>query len=329
MLRSGSAWQCHRAAVPRTGVGCLVAGVALLGGAVIAGLAVWNLKPSPLSTPQTVARMPVTVPADEELIVVYPAIAVSPNGAHLVYVASRRGVQQLHLRAIDSWRATALVGTEGAVCAVLLTRQPVGGFFAEGKLKKIPVTGGASQIVCDAGTHLAEAGHRTTSSISRRAVSLACGRFLPTGALLSPSRDWSRKKERLVIDGRRSCREEQAVLFTSRTGPGTDEWHVQVQRVSNGERRMLAQGGTGYYVPTGHLVYVQVATGTLVAMPFDLQHFRSEPPRLSPLPRESWLRGKARTIRCPATGCWRMLPAAPTLMIGRWSGWIERGRSTR
>ncbi len=45
---------------------------------------------------------------------------------------------------------------------------------------------------------------------------------------------------------------------------------VQVQRVSSGERRMVAQGDTGYYVPTGHLVYVQAATGTLVAVPFDL-----------------------------------------------------------
>jgi hypothetical protein len=40
------------------------------------------------------------------------------------------------------------------------------------------------------------------------------------------------------------------------------------------ERHTLAQGGTGYYVPTGHLVYVQVATGTLMAMPFDLQRLQ-------------------------------------------------------
>ena len=114
----------------------LVAGVALLGGAVIAGLAVWNLKPSPLSTPQAVARLTVTVPADEELSCDDPAIAVSPNGAHLVYVARRRGVQQLHLRAIDSLESKALVGTEGARRAVLLTRQSVGGFLRRGKAEE-------------------------------------------------------------------------------------------------------------------------------------------------------------------------------------------------
>ena len=40
----------------------LLAGVALLGGASIAGLAVWNLKPSSLSSSQSVARLTVAVP---------------------------------------------------------------------------------------------------------------------------------------------------------------------------------------------------------------------------------------------------------------------------
>ena len=78
-----------------------------------------------------------------------------------------------------------------------------------------------------------------------------------------------------------------AVLFTSRTGPGSDEWDVQVQRVSSGERHMLAHGGPGHYVPTGHLVYMQLATGTLVAVPFDPGACRSAPPRPWPLRRES------------------------------------------
>ena len=81
-------------------------------------------------------------------------IAVSPDGAHLVYVATRRGVQQLHLRSIDSLESKALVGTEGAIAPFFSPDSQWMGFFAEGKLKKIPVTGGASQIVCDAGDSL-------------------------------------------------------------------------------------------------------------------------------------------------------------------------------
>ena len=99
---------------------------------------------------QAVARLTVAVPADEELVVWYPAVALSPNGVHLVYVARRRGVQQLHLRSIDSLESKALLGTEGALAPFFSPDSQWIGFFAEGKLKKIPVTGGASQIVCDA-----------------------------------------------------------------------------------------------------------------------------------------------------------------------------------
>ena len=64
-----------------------VAGVALLVGA---GLAAWKLKPSAISPPQAVARLALTVPPDQELVIAQdPAIAVSPNGAHVVYVARR------------------------------------------------------------------------------------------------------------------------------------------------------------------------------------------------------------------------------------------------
>src|SRR3954471_6969667 len=49
---------------------------------------------------QRVASVTVTVPRNEELTVNYPAIAVSPDGLHLVYVAVTGGVQQLHLRSL-------------------------------------------------------------------------------------------------------------------------------------------------------------------------------------------------------------------------------------
>ena len=87
------------------------------------------------------------MPADEELLEPYPGIAVSPNGAHLVYVARRRGVQQLHLRPIDSLESRSLAGTEGAVAPFFSPDSQSVGFFAEGKLKKISVAGGAPQTL--------------------------------------------------------------------------------------------------------------------------------------------------------------------------------------
>jgi serine/threonine-protein kinase len=245
----------------------LVVGIAVLGSALISGLAVWNLKPSPLSAPQSVARLTVTIPADEELVSNRP-VAMSPNGLHLVYVARRGGVQRLHLRSIASLESKALVGTEGASAPFFSPDSQWLGFFAEGKLKKIPVSGGASEIVCDAPASLGGSWAPNDVIYFERGggsglwqVSVAGGAPQPFTTLQGGeiSHRWPQ-----VLPG------GQAVLFTSRTGPGSDERQVQVQHVSSGERRTLVRGDTGAYVPTGHLVYVQTATGTLVAVPFDL-----------------------------------------------------------
>ena len=120
------------------------------------------------------------------------------------------------------------------------------------------------------GTRLAEAGHRTTSSISAPGSFSGLWQVSANGGAPQPFTKLDPQKGEIGHRWPQVLPGGQAVLFTSRTGPGSDEWQVQVQRVSSGERRMLAQGDTGYYVPTGHLVYVQTATGTLVAVPFDL-----------------------------------------------------------
>ncbi len=196
----------------------LIGGVALLSGAVVAGLAGWNLKPSPRAPPQPVARLTVTVPRGRRARPRYPCIAVSPNGAHLVYVARRRGIQQLHLRALDSLESKVLLGTEGAPAPFFSPDSQWVGFFADGKLKKIPVTGGASQILLTlADAIMAEAGHRTTSSILRQSrtglwqVSATGGAPQPFTTL--QQEEISHRWPQVLPGG-------QAVLFTSRTGPG-------------------------------------------------------------------------------------------------------------
>ena len=61
------------------------------------------------------------------------------------------------------------------------------------------------------------------------------------------------------------------VLFTA-MGPGAlwEDAKIVVQDLETGERTTVAEKGTyGRYIPTGHIVYAQ-ATGTLLAVPFDL-----------------------------------------------------------
>ena len=251
-----------------------VAGVALLVGALIAGLAAWKLKPSAISPPQAVARLALTVPQDQELVVAQdPALAVSPNGAHVVYVARRRGVQQLYLRPINGLESKALGGTEGALAPFFSPDSQWVAFFApDGKLKKIPVTGGASQVVCDARD--AYGGSWALNDLIYFSPGSFSGLWQVSASGGTPQPFTKLQHGEITHRWPQVLPGAQAVLFTSRTGPGADERQVQLQRVSRGERRVLVHGDTGYYVPTGHLVYAQPATGTLMAQEFDLEHLQ-------------------------------------------------------
>ena len=137
------------AAVPKGGGAgrwrwALIGSVALLGGAVMRVGMESEAVTAHGSTSSGPAGVP--LPPDEEIVASFP-LRCRPTARILVYVARRRGVPQLHLRSLDSLESTVLVGTEGARAPFFSPDSQWVGFFADGKLKKIPVTGGAAQIV--------------------------------------------------------------------------------------------------------------------------------------------------------------------------------------
>jgi eukaryotic-like serine/threonine-protein kinase len=234
----------------------------LLSGAVIAGLAVWELKPSP---PQPVSRTVITLPPGQHLADLDggPAVALSSDSTRLAYVAIQRSAQQVYLRAMDSLEARPIPGTEGAVNPFFSPDDQWVGFFVGGKLKKVSVSGGATVTVGDA------SGSRGASWGSQGMIA-----FVPTAlsALLQvPDAGGASQPLTHLAKGDLSHRWPEflpggkAVLFAASTGV-TDQ--VTVQSVGTGERRILVPGGTNpHYAPSGHLVYAQ--GGSLMAVPFD------------------------------------------------------------
>jgi Tol biopolymer transport system component len=78
------------------------------------------------------------------------APAISPDGRRVVYVAPAGTVgSALWVRSLNAVDATMLPGTEGAVFPFWSPDSQWIGFFAPGKLKKVPVTGGPPQTVTD------------------------------------------------------------------------------------------------------------------------------------------------------------------------------------
>jgi Tol biopolymer transport system component/predicted Ser/Thr protein kinase len=232
--------------------------------AVVTGLAVWNLKPSP---PQPVTRMAINLPPGQQLagLDVGASVAISPDGTHVAYVARQGATQQLYLRALDSLEASPISGTEGAVSPFFSPDGQRLGFFAGNKLKRVSVSGGAALTLGDA-AFPSGASWGSQGIIAFAPVNFSVlQQVSDTGGAPQPLTRFEKGENthrwpEFLPGGK-------AVLFAAGTG-FTNQ--VVVQSIGRGERWNLVQGGMNpHYERSGHLVYAQ--GGNLMAVPFDPQ----------------------------------------------------------
>ena len=118
-----------------------LAALACLAAAAISGFAMWILKPAP---PKPVTRTVINLPPGDRLVGPnQTALALSSDGKQLAYAAIRGATSQIFLRPMDTQEARPISGTEGASEPFFSPDGQWIGFFADGKLKKISVNGGA------------------------------------------------------------------------------------------------------------------------------------------------------------------------------------------
>jgi eukaryotic-like serine/threonine-protein kinase len=243
-------------------------GLAAVVAAAVAGVAVWNLKPVPATTPRPVTRSVITLPPGEQLAAFdYPAIALSPDGSQLAYVAVRSGTRQIYLRSLDSLEARPLVGTEGANTPFFSPDGQWLGFFAGGSLKKISLNGGAALNLVNGPTPRGATWTTSGTIVFTPNGSSALQQISEAGGTPQPMTrldkgEVSHRDAELLPSGK-------AVLFDT-TGANP---RIAVQSLVSGQRRDLVPGGRSpHFAPSGHLVYVQGAN--LMAVPFDPQRLQ-------------------------------------------------------
>jgi Tol biopolymer transport system component len=252
----------------------MILGVALLLlVAVVSGMAIWNLKPAP-RVPRTVSRFTITLPPGQQLAVPDngPAVALSPDGNHIAYVAREGLTQQVYVRAIDSLEARPIPGTEAPTGGTAWAEPFFSpdsqwiGFFVGGKLKKVSVIGGPALTLCDSSLPSG------VSWGSQGMIAFAPGQipFLQQVSDVggAPQPLTRVEKGETGHGWPEFLPGGKALLFGVATGGAWTNGQIAVQTVGAAEHRNLIQGGMyPHYAPSGHLVYVQ--GGTLMAVPFD------------------------------------------------------------
>ncbi len=117
------------------------------------------LRPAPPEKPSTLTRrMVITLPENQTLAlsrstplgIAQPALALSPDGSRLVYVANLDDTTQLFLRMMNELQAKAIPGTEGGFTPFFSPDGKSIGFFTRDKLKTLSLLGGQSAALCDA-----------------------------------------------------------------------------------------------------------------------------------------------------------------------------------
>jgi hypothetical protein len=243
-------------------------GLAALVAAVVAGLAGWNLKPAPPPAPRPVTRFTITLPLGQQLAGLDngPAVALSPDGTRLAYVASQGGTQQIYVRAMDTLAARPVPGTEGAVEPFFSPDGQELGFFSGGQLKKVSVNGGAALPLVDASFPLGASWGSQGTIAFAHAIGSALQQVSDAGG--GPQPLTRQEKGEFGHSWPEFLPGGKAVLFAAVRPGGSNQ--IAVQSVGTGERRNLIPRGTQpRYALSGHLVYAQ--GGTLMAVPFDPQ----------------------------------------------------------
>ena len=201
--------------------------------------------------------------------------ALSPDGAFLVFRSPLTGPGQLFIKKRDEVVARPLAGTEGGSGPFFSPDGAWIGFVADGQLRRIPSTGGASLKLEDSVPVLYNRGAwLEDGSIVYYDASARTLRLLGSGEIKSKV-----IVSRETLGGRfpwlpSPLPASRGVLFTAHltqcVGPvSCRPSRVYVYDARRDTVRALFDDAIGaWYVPTGHVLYLTSA-GTLMAVPWD------------------------------------------------------------
>ena len=218
--------------------------------------------PSPAAGP---IRFVVNAPHDTTIV---SGGVLSPDGRYLAFVAQHASDHsRIWVRALDSDGSRVLPGTDGAFRPFWSPDSRQIGFFANGKLKKVGVTGNPSQTIADVtpepagGTWSADGTILFADRLSALySVSSSSGAVAPATRLDAAHREQRHRWPQFLPDG------QHFLYFVVSDNP--DREGTYLGSIGSAERvRVLDGSSPAVYAPPGYLLYVR--DRSLLARSFD------------------------------------------------------------
>jgi len=239
--------------------------------AIIAGVAVWQLKPR---EPRQVVRLDYELPEGQQLnqsVFGNFNLAVSPDGSQFVYGTT----EGLYVRSMNVRDARLIAGTDQDSVHPFFS--PDGrwlGFWSQSdrKLKKIAINGGEPVVLCDISGLFTGGNWNLDDTIIYSILFNGILRISATGGtpeyIVKGSEGFSNPQ--ILPDGK-------TLLFTNIFEHKGLAYQIEIQSLESGKREVLHKDSpTMRYLPTGHLLEYNVLNHRVGIIQFNLEKLKAE-----------------------------------------------------
>jgi len=201
----------------------------------------------------------------------HPTLALSPDGATLVYVAEENGTRRLYVRDLADPDVRLIPGSEGAASPYFSPDGRWIGFLADRSFKRVAASGGVPESIRRANSF--DVGRGATWTVDDTVIFVSSANSGLAEFSTEDDADVATAAVALSPPSRPSAWPDalangRDVLFTDNTAGRLEEAVVSVFSRDSGEVRSLVNGGSSArYSPTGHILFAR--GGSLYAAPFD------------------------------------------------------------
>jgi dipeptidyl aminopeptidase/acylaminoacyl peptidase len=272
--------------------------------------------------PRRPVRFEVIGPQDQQVV---GTVALAPDGSRLAFTARKAGgnTTQLWIRAIEDSKARMLPGTEGAQLPFWAPDGASVGFFADGQLKRVAISGGPPQALAAVSTEVRGASWSGDGRIvfaptftgPLLQVSASGGKVTPTTVLDKGRGEGTHRWPWFLPDGRH-------FLYYAAGSTGMEPGEIWVGSLgSNDVKHVVQSSSLAVYASPGYLLFARGSS--LVAQPFDAGRLEARGEAIPlgvDLPSSSATSGlRALSASLDGTLCWHSLASATSQPV-----WFDR-----